>query len=198
MASVKKARRCTRADTQGVPSRRTIIAHPINLEASMKLSPSAARVREVLSLDVETGFLYWRITLGSRAKAGARAGTLHKATGYWFVSLDGVRYRSHVLIWLMLHNEWAPRRIDHRDRDRGNNRPLNLRKATESQQRQNTAKRSDNSSGERGVYLHKCGKFAAEVRVDGQKIWVGLFDSIKLAAEAVRDTRNTHFGAFAP
>ncbi len=160
--------------------------------------PDINRVNEVLRLDVETGVLYWRISLGSRAQAGMQAGYFHEASGYWFLKLDGVVYRQHVLIWFMLYGEWAPRLVDHKDRNRGNNRPSNLRKATESQQRQNKSMRNDNTSGHRGVYLHACGKYGAEVWVEGKKIWLGLHVSKESAAEASRIARIQHFGAFAP
>lgn len=160
--------------------------------------PSLDRVNEVFRLDPETGKLWWRISLGSRGHEEAEAGYLHKASGYWIVGLDGHRYRQHVLIWFMLYGEWCPRLVDHEDRDRGNNRPANLRKATESQQRQNAAMRNDNTSGERGVRRHACGKHVARLYVNGKEKHLGLFTSFEAAREVVRAARLEQYGAFAP
>src|SRR5882724_10407931 len=109
--------------------------------------PTIERLNELLVLDPETGVLRWRISIGSRAMAGAQAGYLQKSSGYRLIGIDGIPYREHILIWFMLHGEWCPRLIDHEDRDRSNNRQKNLRKATEAQQRQNAALRSDNTTG---------------------------------------------------
>lgn len=163
----------------------------------MAQAPSLERVQELLVLDVETGVLRWRKTLGSRALAGDVAGYPHKASGYWIIGIDGVRRRAHVLIWFMLYGEWCPRLIDHEDRDRGNNRPSNLRKASESQQRMNAALRSDNTSGERGVHW-QAGAYVARARVDGVEHYAGRHKTVEEAAEAARKMRLKLFGEFVP
>lgn len=163
----------------------------------MAAIPTIARLNEVFRLDPETGVLWRRISTSSRAQAGTEAGYLHLASGYLMVNLDGALYRQHLLIWLMLHGEWCPREIDHVDRDRSNNRPANLRKASESQQRQNASLRSDNTSGYRGVTF-QAGKYVARTYVDGKQVYLGCFESSEAAAEAARQTRLQHYGAYAP
>jgi hypothetical protein len=130
------------------------------------------------------GVLIRKVSISSRARAGDIVGSTHKASGYRVISVDGVVYREHVLIWFMLHGEWLSRLIDHEDRNRGNNRPDNLSKAMEAQQRQNTALRRDNRSGYRGASLHACGKARARVMIDGKEMHLGLFSSIEDAAAA--------------
>lgn len=158
------------------------------------------RAYELLHLDVETGILTWKADSGSRARKGARAGYLHKASGYRGIKIEGQVIREHILIWFMLYGEWAPRKVDHHDLDRANNKPSNLRKATESQQRSNAKLRSDNALGERGVYLHKAsGLYVAEVdcRSQGHR-FVKYFDTIEAAVAAVKAERLRVFGQFAP
>jgi len=159
--------------------------------------PSLGRVRELLRLDVETGLIYRRINSGSRGKADALAGSFHKASGYIIIGIDGVKYRAHLLVWLMLYGEWRPREIDHKDQSRSNNRPDNLRIATESQQRQNMSLRCDNTSGHRGVGF-QAGKHTAELWVEGRKIWLGRYTTKEEAAEVARAARLKHFGEYAP
>lgn len=163
----------------------------------MSRKPTIERLRELFILDIEAGRLMRRVSTSSRARAGEHAGSLHKASGYRIITVDGMRHREHVLIWFMLHGEWCPRLVDHEDRDRGNNRPSNLRKANESQQRQNTALRSDNSTGYRGVYPNN-GRFSARIHVAGSPMYLGCFATVGEAGRAARDARLKHFGAYAP
>lgn len=156
------------------------------------------RVHQVLKLEPETGVLTWRIRTGSRCKMGDQAGSLHKASGYRIVNIDGQKYRAHLLIWLMLYGEWRPREIDHRDRDRSNNKPSNLRLASEAMQRGNAAVRSDSASGKRGAHFHKAsGLFVAEVKCEGHR-FVKYFHSMEEAADAAAAERLRVFGQFAP
>jgi hypothetical protein len=158
------------------------------------------RAYEVLHLDVETGVLTWRVRTGSRTKVGQRAGWVHqsKGQGYRWVSIDGKKYHEHVLIWFMLYGEWAPRKIDHHDLNRANNKPSNLRKADESQQRSNAKLRSDNALGERGVSFHTAsGLYMAEVRYRDYRFVKG-FHTAAEAAIAARAERLRVFGKFAP
>lgn len=161
------------------------------------------RAHQLLALDVETGVLTRRLDSvpgrGIQLRAGDRAGYVHKASGYRYVGLDGNCYREHVLIWFMLHGKWLPRKIDHVDRDRANNRPTNLRVASESQQHMNTKVRSDNATGFRGVSKHPlCEKFQAEVRMGGKKFYLGLFHTAEEAGAVARAERLKLFGEHAP
>ena len=161
--------------------------------------PSIDRLNEVLCLDPETGILTWKITLSPRAVAGKVAGCIEKRRKYVLVRIDGVLYRAHVLIWFMLHGEWCPREIDHWDRVTSNNRPSNLRKATESQQSQNKAMQSNNTSGYRGVTAAKDGcRWTAQYQLFGKNHYLGTFASKEEAAEVARIARLNAFSAFAP
>lgn len=156
------------------------------------------RAYEVLRLDVETGVLTWRENGGSRAREGQRAGSLYASCGYRFIRIDGIRYREHVLIWFMVYGEWLPRKIDHRDLNRSNNAPGNLRKADESEQRSNAKLRSDNALGERGVSFHRAsGLYVASCEKGGKRV-VKYFHSVQEAAIAARQLRLEIFGQFAP
>lgn len=97
----------------------------------------------------------------------------------------------------MLYGEWAPRKIDHRDLDRANNSPSNLRRANESQQHANTKNRSDNTTGERGVSKHQDGGYVARVYYQGIKL-NKYFQTFQEAAAAAKAARLRLFGEFAP
>lgn len=67
--------------------------------------------------------------------------------------------------------------VDHRDSDGLNNRRKNLRVATESQNLCNQRMRKDNTSGYKGVSLHRAtGRWAAYINLKGKRKNLGLFN----------------------
>lgn len=89
--------------------------------------------------------------------------------------------------------------VDHRDRDGLNNRRANLRLATNSQNRANSKKRADGvTSPYRGVHLHKrLGKWAAQIRVDGDHRHLGVFAAAEDAARVYDAAAFAAWGDFA-
>lgn len=88
------------------------------------------------------------------------------------------------------------KRIDHKDGDGTNNRRSNLRTATLEQNGQNMRKRSDNSSGYKGVDQHQ-GRWRARIKVLGREVSLGGFDNPIAAAAAYDAAATKHFGEFA-
>lgn len=74
--------------------------------------------------------------------------------------------------------------VDHRDRNRTNNRRSNLRIATKSENNSNKAKRADCSSDYMGVKvaIRKRPGFIADYWVNQQNFWIGIFDDEEEAA----------------
>lgn len=146
--------------------------------------PSIDRLRQVLSYCPVTGHLHWRVTMGTRARAGQRAGSL-SAQGYLVVGLDGLRNLfAHRIAWAIHHGRWPAGEIDHIDGDRTDNRMANLRDVATHENHQNMRKaRSDNKVGILGVSRHK-GRFRAQIQAQGKKRWLGEFDTAEAAHEA--------------
>jgi hypothetical protein len=77
--------------------------------------------------------------------------------------------------------EW----LDHINRNRSDNRIVNLRLASAELNAQNASVRSDNTSGVQGVSWHKASnKWVVQISRQGKPTHVGLFDSIKDAVAA--------------
>lgn len=113
-----------------------------------------AWILELLScLRYEDGHLYWTKTVGQRAKAGKKAGTL-SCDGYWRIKYHGKIIRAHILIWSM-HNGPVPDgfQIDHYNRIKDDNRNSNLWLLTPRQNVLNSGVREDSSSGFKGVQI---------------------------------------------
>ena len=84
------------------------------------------------------GNLYWKVYKGSRAKIGDLAGTL-RVDGYRRVQINKEMCYVHRLIF-KYHYGYAPKYLDHIDRNPSNNNILNLREATNGQNVMNSEK----------------------------------------------------------
>lgn len=88
--------------------------------------------------------------------------------------------------------------VDHINGNGLDNRRCNLRPATSSQQNMNTRKRSDNSSGFKGVSWHtKAGKWRAVISANRKVLHLGYFESPDAAYEAYLAASSQHHGEFA-
>ena len=145
--------------------------------------------------DYRDGALYWRVSRGSNAKKGARAGRLLK-TGYRSIHVTGRKYREHALIF-MWHKGFMPVQIDHINLIKNDNRIENLREASHSQNQMNTMDRGS-ESGFRGVrFIEKTGRWAARIYRNGKEIRIGTFGTAQEAYSAYRAKAIELYGEFA-
>lgn len=117
------------------------------------------RLKQCLQYDSSTGIF----TRHNGQIAGTSTGH-----GYIAICVDGVRYYAHRLAWLYVMGRWPQPQIDHKNGIRDDNRWENLREASIAQQRQNTAIRSDNRAGLKGVRWSKITeRYQARITVNG-------------------------------
>lgn len=86
-------------------------------------------------------------------KAGRPVGCANHG-GYVKIHIDGIYYSAHRLAWLWVYGEmpsYPEFEIDHINGDRADNRIVNLRKVTKSENQRNGARRRNNRSGVTGV-----------------------------------------------
>ena len=111
--------------------------------------PPLDRIRNLLALRSD-GVLVWKRPTSNRVKAGQVAGRWNK--GYRIVSIDGSGYAVHRVVWaLCCGKDPGQLEIDHINGDPSDNRPSNLRACNREQNTFNTKRRSDNTSGTRGI-----------------------------------------------
>ena len=155
--------------------------------------PDRGLIAECFHYDVDTGLLHWkrRPWIRSRVRAGDVAGTLHRS-GYYQTAINGTVYMVHRLIW-KLQTGVDPVEIDHINRVPSDNRWVNLREATSSQQKVNRETRNPH----RGVhYIAPRKKYGAQIKLEGRHEWLGLFDTPEEACAVYRARAEKLHGEF--
>jgi hypothetical protein len=159
---------------------------------------TAERLRDLLDYDPETGVFLWKKDgRGRTMRVGSVAGTMH-STGYTQINFGGEMWLAHRLAWLHVFGEWPREQIDHINGNRADNRIINLREATLSQNAANRKCRDDNASGFKGVSLNKSlGKWNAGIKVNGNMIRLGVFETPEQAHAAYCAAADKLHGEFA-
>lgn len=140
------------------------------------------------------GFKGW-----NKKYAGKRA-DVQMGIGYFSVCINSVRYKSHRVVFAIANGIYpGDMQIDHINGNRGDNRPKNLRLATQSQNSINfNGNRADSVlKFPRGVSWNiRNKKFEANVCVNGNRKYLGLFNTIEEAKLVADGARKAHFGDF--
>jgi hypothetical protein len=156
------------------------------------------RLRELLHYDPETGVFTWKVTLSRRAVAGKTAGAFASLKGYTPISVLNVKYLAHRLAWFYVYGVWPSEDVDHINRVRSDNRITNLRLASRTENSQNAGLKRNNTSGYKGVSLHKTTRrWRAHLMVGRKQIHLGLFDCIHEAV-AARKAAEAIYHPYAP
>jgi hypothetical protein len=99
-------------------------------------------------------------------------------------------------IWMHKEVLLTNGQVDHKNHDSLDNRRLNLRKCTGTQNNWNMRQSRRNTSGVKGVW-RKGSKWEARIGVNKKKIYLGSFATLELAAGAYRDAAEKYCGEFA-
>lgn len=152
------------------------------------------QVNERLSYNPETGALIWR----SGHHAGRRAGRIDSG-GHRQVCVDGRRYPSSHLIWILQTGCLPKACVDHINRDRADDRWVNLREASRAENARNSGRRTERYAfkGIKRVSRCKQPRWEARIRVAGKYKHLGVFQSPELAAHAYDQAARQHHGSFA-
>jgi hypothetical protein len=164
-----------------------------------KKLPSQEELKELFTLDSDTGALAWN---PRRDRMGRNIGRLNSKCGhitdrgYILIGVKDKQYYAHRIIWKMLYNE-EPHELDHIDGCKSNNNPNNLRVATHSQNVRNSRRRAAKTLP-KGVRKHlSSGKYESRIRVDGKAIYLGLHPTAEEAHTAYCMAADKHHQNFA-
>ena len=154
------------------------------------------RLLQMLRYDQASGDFVWinvRAGKGSGRKSRL-AGSKHSA-GYVSIRVDGDPYLAHRLAWFYVTTVWPERQIDHVDGVRNHNAWSNLREVDNQVNQENQRKaQTSNKSGLLGVSVNRS-RWSASIKADGQRNYLGTFDTPELAHAAYLDAkRKLHRG----
>lgn len=168
--------------------------------------PLREYLRACFDYEQATGKLFWKqrpenhfatshVCRSVNDRFAGKEATSINGQSYRQVRLDAQMYLQHRIIWKWMTGEEPPPFIDHKDCDRSNNRWINLRSATKSEQNWNVGISVSNSSGYKGV-SRAHGRWRANIKIGNVQKHLGLFPTAEQAAAAYKlAARNLH-GAF--
>lgn len=117
----------------------------------------------------------------------------HIVKGYLIANINGHTVSMHRMI-LNAPNECI---VDHANHNTSDNRKANLRICTNAENNANTKLSVKNTSGAKGVYLRKNGKYTAYINKDNKRYWLGTYETIKEASDVYDHKALEFFGEFA-
>ena len=148
--------------------------------------PPVELLRERLDYNPETGELRWKTHRWSR-----RVGTIATYTtraGYHYLNINGSNYCAHRIIWGLHTGEDLPQGmvIDHINHDPGDNRLVNLRLVSYSENTYNTTQNNNLTPDISRKGLTRAGgdRWRVQISVGGKKIYCGTYDTISEAIAA--------------
>lgn len=156
---------------------------------------TAARLREQLTYDEETGVFCWKIQKGWKFP-GDVAGYIRQ-DGYVYIRVDAILYSAHRLAWLYVYGDWPKECVDHINNIKSDNSKKNLRAATNQQNMWNRVAQKNNTSGYKGVSFHGASKtWKATIKRDGKHIQLGHYKTAEEAHLAYCEAAEKYHGEF--
>lgn len=111
---------------------------------------------------------------------------------------DNVRMHRVIMSRVLERDLLSTEYVDHKDNNGLNNSRSNLRLATNAQNQANARKQVNNTSGYKGVSLHKAsGRYAARLMHNGVMLNLGYFDTPEDAARAYDERSKELNGEYA-
>lgn len=162
----------------------------------MAITPE--RLKELLTYSPDTGLFYWRLSPSRKIRIGQQAGCLCN-DGYIRIRVDGVLHLAHRLAWVLAFGVIPDgMQVDHRNRERSDNKITNLRLATHAQNMRNSSPHRGSRSRFKGVVWDQTGRnWAARICVDRKSRHLGNFATEELAAAAYDNAASELHGEFA-
>jgi hypothetical protein len=181
----------------------------------MKKLPSKEYLNECFAYNPTTGALLWRhrpvshfsktekytaefncLRFNSRY-AGKSAGSFDNY-GYLKVGLNYKKQKVHRIVWKLITGIEPDNQIDHINGNKSDNRKENLREANHSENGMNTGKKSNNTSGFKGVYWNKKQKkWLAKIEYGYHQKALGSFETPEEAHNAYCLAAKEYHGKFA-
>lgn len=109
--------------------------------------------------------------------------------GYATSHINGKRRKFHVQV-KGNKNGYV---VDHKDRNKLNNKKINLRFLTKAGNAINSKLSKNNTSGIKGVQKARSGRWVARLSLGGKNMYLGTYDTIEEAAQARKEAEEKYF-----
>lgn len=143
------------------------------------------RLKELFDYNSQ-GFLVRLVSVGPTTFVGQKVYGSRKADGYFQVFFDGKAQYIHRVIFAWHYGYW-PDIVDHIDRDKSNNTIENLREVSPTGSSLNRGPKKNSPTQVPGVYHNNNGRICARIKRNGKRVWLGVFETIDQAAQAIKD-----------
>ena len=174
---------------------------------------TAEIVRELLDYNPDTGDLFWKERplkyfkkeIDARkwnAKWSDKKAFTYKTKDYRSKhgrignkegSIFGKRYLAHRVIWLHYYGCWPKHQIDHINHDPTDNRIINLRDVTPSENNRNRTLQKNNKVGHNGIHWDKrIKKYRSQIYNGNYCKHIGRYDTLEEAIKA-RELANINY-----
>lgn len=150
-------------------------------------------LKAILEYEPDTGEWTWLISPRANVPVGQLAGS-YNSEGYKRIKIDGVVYPATQLAVLYMTGRWPKDEVDHKNRIPGDDRWINLREATHSENMRNRAPRKDNKSGVAGISWRES-RQKWVVKCDG--VYIGQFNALEDAVKVRKEFVEKFHGEFA-
>lgn len=171
----------------------------INAPRIEDIDPSI--LREALTYNPETGDIFFKhrdlhlfAVCADREQVAKRwndrfAGTAALQSvgrdGYRYGEVLGRKLRAHRVAVALITGAWPRDEVDHVNHHKADNRWINLREVSKTENGRNVPRNSKNTSGHTGVcWCRLRNKWQANIKVDGRKLNLGRFNDISDAIAA--------------
>jgi len=171
---------------------------------------TAKYVRECFEYDEATGQFVWRrrplhhfvsqhaCKSWNGRNAGKKALGCPNTNGYLQIRINKKLYFAHRLAWLYVYKKHPKDQLDHINCEKTDNRILNLREASNTENGRNTKTNNRNTSGFKGVsWRVRYNVWQASIKLSGKTVHLGTFNNPEDAHKAYVKAAKIHFGEFA-
>lgn len=140
----------------------------------------------------KNGTLYWRTGVNK----GKKAGWVERRHKLFYVRIEYKHsaFYAHKIIFY-LKKGYCPKIIDHKNGNGLDNRIVNLREATSTENSLNSRKRQNTSSKHKGITFYR-GRWIARIKINKKDKWLGSFLTEREAYRARKEAVKTHYGKF--
>jgi hypothetical protein len=164
---------------------------------------SIEELRTWIYYDPEAGSFTWKDsgqwwhTIRDRY-VGKPAGTttlgIYGLTPYLYISISRKKYLAHRVAWALQTGQWPKHQIDHVNGDGEDNRWVNLREVTNSENHKNSPRQANNTSGVTGVSFNRSQKkWQAYIHTTGRKmVHLGFFARLEDAVRVRKEAEIAH------